>query len=153
MEDKSIHLRFPEDLSDQAILFEAKKWELTEANSYMLWANKSKSSKYNASDSQYNKTSSGSVALYLPSFSENMTVQFDASKQGATHIAEYVKGALEAIPFMDRILDMAKLESGVSVSQDTISTFKDVDNRKFTFDFDLMPRSEEETKVTSLNIV
>lgn len=132
-----VQLRFPEELptDEPIILFEAKEWSM-----YRL-------SYKDDSDTNYKKESKGSVALYLPVINETHNVVWDSAQQVMTHAANTVVGVIEALPLGKIAVDYVKLKKSVAVSQDSIATFKDVENREFSFSFTLMPSSQSESRV------
>jgi hypothetical protein len=134
-------LRFPSTLESDnnntpMMVFVAKKWELPATSSHTKSVTKS----------EYKKTSNGSVALYLPSFSENTNIVWDETKSLETAAAQYAyETASNIIPFFSAIKDTVKLQNGISISQDSIATFSDIENRQFTFNFELVPTSHKDT--------
>lgn len=135
-DDNKIHLRFPEELpvENPVILFEAKEWSIFR----MAYKD--------TTDTNYKKESKGSVALYLPSITENHTVQWDSAQNYLTHGMNMAADIIGAMPLGKVAVDFVKLNQNIAVSQDSIATFKDVENRKFTFSFNLIPSSRDETR-------
>lgn len=126
------NIRFPETLQLPAIIFEAKKWTMKRLTS--------------KSTETYSKDSLGSVSLYLPPIQESHNVVWDDSKQFSTHVADMAAGLIGGISG-GIITDWIKLKYNVAVSQDSIATFKDVENRQFSFSFELVPSSSTESVI------
>lgn len=136
-DDNIVQIRFPEELPVQnpVILFEAKEWSM-----YRM-------SYKDTTDTNYKKESKGSVALYLPVISENHNVQWDSAQNYLTHGMNMAADMIGAMPLGKVAIDFVKLNQNIAVSQDSIATFKDVENRKFGFSFTLIPSSRDETRV------
>jgi hypothetical protein len=135
----SLSLRFPTTLGNETnntpiIMFIAKKWD------------SSRTTRQNRQGQNYKKLQQGSVSLYLPSFNESTNVVWDETQTFATAAMNYMYEQLGSIlPGTKMVKDALKISNGVSISQDSVATFQDIENRNFTFSFELMPMSRDDT--------
>lgn len=142
-----LDLRFPEDigsspLTDRAIIFEAKE--------YVSTRKKTVTTK-NADERgfRYNKNYKGSVVLYVPSISESLSTSWDTEANTLSGAAaQMTKGVAEGLGDMTKpLVDQASAKNRKAASNDTLATFQDVENREFTFTFNLVPSSNNESKI------
>lgn len=128
--------RFPRNLaSDKPVItFIAQNW-------------KEMKNKSSNSSMKYNKQQTGSVALYLPSFNESLNISWESELTPKAMAINTLRDALSGtVPGFAIGKAYLQQTHGVSVSQDSIATFKDIENKKYSFSFDLFPTSRADSE-------
>lgn len=126
------HLSFPEDLGEQAVLFEAKDFVASHSKRGIVTDKESKTT----------KRPLGSVSLYITPVAEAHSSTWDGSKTITAELASHMKSK---IPFSSKGSMVLAQETGKAISNDTLATFQDISNRVFNFSYTLIPQSEKES--------